>query len=258
MTEIVVSGPEDRRAFIALLKIMLAGGAVSLVPVISPSGAAAVASAGTQLIDVIGGRWGRRATQQAAGVAEGAVEDSGLTFDEFADRIAGDPNLDHLAARVFETAAQATSNTQLRILSKILANATADPETVDDELLIATSLGPLERPHFRMLAVLQEEPPAGDEPTKPRIGYWNAANLRLRLGWLNPSVISTLLTLQAAGLVYMTSSTGGGGGTWGAVASAGRHVDLSTYMVELTDFGLLILQRAEQADAREPRLAVNS
>jgi hypothetical protein len=123
-------------------------------------------------------------------VAEDAIEDSGLTLDEFADRIAGDPHLDHLAARVFETAAQATSNTQLRILSKILANATADPEMVDDgELLIATSLGPLERPHFRMLATLKEEPPAGEEPTKPRFGYWNAVNLRMRLGWPNPSII---------------------------------------------------------------------
>lgn len=252
MSEIVAGGPEDRRAVIVLLKLMVAGGAASLAPIISPPGAAAVGSAGTQLIDAIGGRWGRRAFRQAADVAEDAIEDSGLTPDEFSDRIAGDPHLDHLAARVFETAAQATSKTQLRILSKILANVMADPETVDDELLIATSLGPLERPHFRMLAILKEEPPAGEESTKPRFGYWNAANLRVRLGWPNPSVISTLLTLQASGLVYLTSTRGDGGGTWSALGSVGKHVDLSTYMVELTDFGLLILQRAEHADAREP------
>jgi len=56
--------------------------------------------------------------------------------------------------------------------------------------------------------------------------------------------------LQASGLVYLTSSTGVGGGTWGAIEAVGKHVDLSTYMAELTDFGLLILQRAEQADSR--------
>ena len=251
MTEIVPGGPEDRRVFITLLKIMFAGGAAGLTPFITPPGAAAVSSAGTQLIEVINTRWGRRAAQQAADVAESAIELSGLTESEFAERIAEDRHLDHLAARVFETAAQATSDTQLRILSKILANATADPETVDDELLIATALGPLERPHFRMLATLTEEPPAGEEPTKPRIAYWTATNLRARLGWQNPSIISTLLTLQASGLVYLTSTTGAGQGTWAALESVGNHVDLSAYMVELTDFGLLIVQRAEQAEVGE-------
>ena len=82
--------------------------------------------------------------------------------------------------------------------------------------------------------------------------YWNAANLRVRLGWSSPSVISTLLTLQASGLVCLTSTTGINGGTWSTLESVGKHVDLSTYMVELTDFGLLILQRAEHANAHEP------
>jgi hypothetical protein len=247
VSDIAPGGPEDRRAFIVLLKIMFAGGAASLAPIISPPGAGALASAGTQIIDKIGERWGVRAARQAATMAENAVTESGLTIDEFAAQIAGDPHLDHLAARVFETAAQATSEMQLRILSKILANSAAHPETVDDELLIATALAPLERPHFRMLAVLHEEAPRGTEPTKPQAGHWNASNLRGRLGWQNPSIISTLLTLQASSLAYLTSNTGSGAGTWSAVQAAGSHVDLSNYMVELTDFGLLILRRAEEA-----------
>jgi hypothetical protein len=247
VSDISLGGPEDRRAFIVLLKIMFASGAASLAPIISPPVAGALASAGTQLIDRIGERWGLRAARQAVKVAENAIAESGLTIDEFAEQIAVDPHLDHLVAVVFETAAHATSEMQLRILTTILANSTAHPETVDDELLIATALAPLERPHFRMPAILREEPPLGTEPTKPPAGYWNANNLRGRLGWQNPSIISTLLTLQASGLAYLTSNTGVGAGSWSAVQSTGSHVDLSNYMVELTDFGLLILRRAEEA-----------
>jgi len=47
VSEIVLGRPEDRRTFTILLKIMFAGGAASLAPIISPSGAAAVGSAGT-------------------------------------------------------------------------------------------------------------------------------------------------------------------------------------------------------------------
>lgn len=74
----------------------------------------------------------------------------------------------------------------------------------------------------------------------------------IQTGWTASSVSAVLLTLQAAGVVYLSSARVDGlAGTWAALEATGHRVALADMACELTDFGRSLLDRIEEEGNQE-------
>lgn len=168
-----------------------------------------------------------------------------VSIEEFERQCEQNPNLMQLFTKIVAAAQDAVFQGKLNGLALSLANALEDGAQVDEEILFATVLGLLERPHVRLLANFERNPAelAPDEANpedyvkQAQSGQQWSYNSG-QLARLDPGlehVLQPLVAILAAnGLIIRM--TEGMGMSFGSVRP--EHIGYS-----ITDFGEQVLER---------------
>jgi hypothetical protein len=99
-----------------------------------------------------------RKVQRASEVLDAAVDESGVSQDEFLQRVRSDERRGDLMDASLVTATETTSQSKLRGLGRILAlGVMADNDTqVDASFVLRRILAEMDPPHIRALALIEE------------------------------------------------------------------------------------------------------
>jgi hypothetical protein len=89
----------------------------------------------------------------------GAVlEDSSLGTDDLIRHLHDDERMSALFETALDAAARSTYETKLLLLARVVAQAIDDAASIDDSVLMATTIRELEPPHVRAFAILAKSP----------------------------------------------------------------------------------------------------
>jgi hypothetical protein len=99
-----------------------------------------------------------RKLRRAADALDAAVGESGLSPEEFLERVRSDERRGDLMDATLTTATETTSQSKLRGLGRVLAaGVTADNDTeVDASFVLRRILAEMDPPHIRALALIEE------------------------------------------------------------------------------------------------------
>jgi hypothetical protein len=97
-------------------------------------------------------------------VVEAAAASSGLPDGEVLECVVSDPRMQPLVSRILEAVAHTDSQEKLRLFGTVLGEAISNrPNRLDEAFLIVGALDELEAVHLRVMEVLEQEQPAGQD-----------------------------------------------------------------------------------------------
>lgn len=171
----------------------LAGGAVGSVPFFGPL----LTPLGSRLASAVAEEW-RQNTSKALRAAE---QMSGMSREDLAAALEGNPRLIPLLTRVLFQAGMSGEEEKLHALGATLGRAVSTPEAIDEASVLLTALQDLSAAHIRILSMLTTPPPPFDDTPEGTRLAWSGYNIPRRAGLpdgLGPIVLTGLVN---AGLI---------------------------------------------------------
>ena len=187
---------EKGRELVQLMADGIASGVPAAVATYDPTVGTALAFAGPAVSLLA--RWGLNR------VGTVASEESGLTAEEIVSRLQRSEGSLRLLAATLDSARTAATEEKLLVLGRCLAQgAMSDGEAgIDEQLQLVAAITALERHHMRLLRVLADPPPEGQE--------WGSRNIELVDPVLTPERVATLTgPMIAQGVIAPAEDTYG-------------------------------------------------
>jgi hypothetical protein len=100
----------------------------------------------------------RRATARRQLLVAAVLEDSELEADDFIKHLHNDERLSALFETALDAASRSAYESKLLLLARVVAQAINDEASIDDSVLMATTIRELDPPHVRALIILARTP----------------------------------------------------------------------------------------------------